>query len=146
MSIPDIAIAFAIAILYPLFFRKLADVVTDKKKVDELCGGKYMYSFDEESKKDPCLKDKKEQQKRVNTQHFAILLSAGLVGLAFSYYVGNTSSILGLGIGSVFTILDASTSYWEYMDEKMKLMMVGFSLGALLLSPKFVSKFMNKTQ
>lgn len=154
MRIPDISIAFAIAILYPLFFRKLSDVVSNKKEVDESCGGRYtsildigLYSPSSDEPKmstaerKACLDEKKKKQIKINTGRFATLLSAGLVALAFSYYVESPSLTLGLGIAGVLTILDATVGYWENMNEKAKVVMVGIALAALLVSPNVVGKY-----
>ena len=154
MRIPDIAIAFSIAILYPLFFRKLSDVVSNKKEVDESCGGKYtsileidLYNprSDEpkmsKTERQACLDQKKKKQIKINTCRFATLLSAGLVALAFSYYVDSPAITLGLGIAGVLTILDATVEYWENMNETAKLTMVGIALASLLASPKLVGKY-----
>lgn len=154
MRIPDVAGAFSIAILYPLFFRKLSDVISNKKEVDESCGGRYVSFVDDilynprsgepkmsKAELQTCLDEKKKKQIKINTSRFAILLSAGLVALAFSYYVESPANTLGLGIAGVLTILDATVGYWENMNETAKLTMVGVALASLLASPKFVGKY-----
>lgn len=154
MRIPDIAIAFSIAILYPLFFRKLSDVVSNKKEVEESCGGKYnslfvndIYDTHSNEQKmtkaelQACIDKKKEKLIKISTGRFATLLSAGLVALAFSYFVSSPAITLGLGIAGVLTILDATVGYWENMNETAKLTMVGIALASLLVSPKFIGKY-----
>ena len=151
MSIPDIAVAISTAILYPLFFRKLADVVSNRQEIEKLCGGNKHVRFDligleEKPKKsnlakDKCLKDKEEKEKKMEMTRFGILLMAGLMALALSYYVTNTSMVLGFGLGGVLAICAASCEYWHYMDDKAKLLLVGIALVALLLSPQFVVKY-----
>ena len=151
MSIPDIAVAISTAILYPLFFRKLADVVSNRQEIEKLCSGNKhvrfdLIDFEEKPKKsnlanDKCLKDKEAKEKHMEMMRFGILLMAGLVALALSYYVTNTSLVLGFGLGGVLSICAASCEYWRYMDDKAKLLLVGIALVSLLMSPQFVAKY-----
>ena len=152
MFIPDLSIAVSIAILYSLFFLKLSDIVFDKKKFSDMCPNSYELNalFNDEdvsddntkklskNEKQECEKQKNVLRSAFETKKFATLLSAGLVALVLSYFVDGHSLIIGFALAGVITTLNATVGYWSNLNEISKLIMVGISLGLLILSPKLI--------
>lgn len=142
MHFSNIAIAISIAILYPMFFKKLGDVATNIKELNKKCGYRYGYFETENEKIDK--KDCDKKYESVDTKRFTMLLVAGLVALVVSYFIESPAVSIGLGGAGIISILYSTFDYWSYLDDKSKLILVGLALGTLLFSPKFISKYSNK--
>lgn len=141
MRVPDIAIACSIALLYPLFFRKLADVVLNAKELDKTCGSPMLSIMDFAPKNNGNEKECNDKRMSFDTKRFAIMLLAGLGALASSYFVNSPALSMGLGIAGVVANIDATVGYWYNMNDMIKMIMVGIALFALLMSPKIIAKY-----
>jgi predicted histidine transporter YuiF (NhaC family) len=152
MRVQDYFVAGSIASVYPVFIKKLVDVVMNEEKINELCPYTYGLDFDfrradnsknKDTEEAKCLKNKREKQRNINNYRYVITLCAGLVAIGLSYYFKDKSLSIGLGLAGLITIIMGTTMHWEYMNEKLKLGTLGLTLTALLFSPKFVNKFKN---
>lgn len=141
MRVPDIAIVISIAVLYPMFFRKLADVLMNRQEISDMCGSWLEPKNMSEAEKKECEKKKEVKLKKVNLVRFVTLLVSGLVALAMSYYLMIPSLSAGLAISGLLVIIDATWRYWNDMNEKVKLVMIGIALVCVMAIPKMVNNF-----
>jgi len=131
-----------------LFFRKVVDVTTNKSAIDKMCHGRtniFINPIFEDVKQTPedeaCMREKNIKLKKSNTIRFASLLCAGIFAIILSYVLKQPALVLGLGLAGVFTILDATYGYWNDMDDKVKMSMVGLALVILMSSPALFKKY-----
>lgn len=162
MSIPDIAIGIPIAILYPAFSDYLSSTISKKQEVDDKCsaykysgrkfyhqmvldakpGRTYKSEFDKyrEPTELEILQQKKEFEKcfilrnEMQTKKFIILMAAGIVAIIAGGMVRNMATAFGLVVGGIINFVRALFMYWDVMDDKMKTIATGISLGILLLA------------
>lgn len=147
MNIPDYAISISIAILYPLFFHKTVDVFMNKNKIDKLCGNDSIVFMKEQTEEDvKCFEEKRLKLKNYNTKRFMTLMCAGILAIILSYVLKQPALVLGFGLSGVFTILNATYGYWNDMDDKVKMSMIGFTLVILITSPVLFKKYINVLQ
>lgn len=139
MPIPEVAIAISIALLYPLFFRKLVAITYDEKKINDMC---HTYS---ENNYGACLDYKEKLQTTLDTKRFIFLIVAGLVALLISYLTGSFALVLGFAIAGVLSIIWAIGGFWSHMNDQIKLSTIGIALGTLIIAPKFIGKLKNSS-
>jgi len=171
MNFADYSIALPIAILYPFFFGKLSDVMTERLKNQKMCDG-ITYSIACDPKVEKCKKSNLEfiiqGEKELETKdyrkpnpereicdnkkqalldysdtvRFIILIVAGLLAIFAGAYISHMGVKVGLGLAGMLTLLYASWIYWGNMNEHLKLFMIGFALFTLLSTPWTFKYFM----
>jgi len=140
MNFIDYPIAFSVAILYTLFFHKLADVLTHRKDVYKECEqeDKKKQDYEEEMK---CIKKIDKENLDSETKRFTILMASGLIALALSYYTKQPSIIVGLGLAGIMLVLTGTSKYWHRMTDKSKLAVIGIALVAITMIPVYGNKY-----
>ena len=140
MELQDWVLVFIIAILYSYFFKKLADVVTGTHEINNMCerfGGTGIFNiYSPNSEKDPewvkCRNEQKQRREQADTTKFMILLVAGVAGAIVASQIKLPVGNIGIGFGSILTVLYATYVYWSHFNEIMKLGATGASLAALI--------------
>jgi len=128
----------AIAILYPFFFNKLANKMTDYDNINSLCDKNYNYGWwkhDQQGKTDikqkeyeTCKSEKDKKLEKAELNKHIILIVVALIGIVLSSIIQTNSTKLGVGLGGVFTLLFALLLYWHRYNETAKLSISGLSL------------------
>lgn len=131
-------IAVPIALLYPFFFNKLANVVFDMESANKNCWDLPYKSAQGKA----CREERTEALAQVNTKKFVLLIIVGVLGLILSNYLSYSSSQMGIAVGSILTIATAVFMNWSNFNEVMKLAITGAAIIVLLYSPKYISKMM----
>lgn len=142
-------LSIAIAVLYIMFFWRLADHVSEasvlEKKERQARDAEYRkknkhVSFIGDNNEDEGESDVPQESSRilkgkVETAQFkkhAILMLAGIIGICVSASLANKSVQTGLGWGSVMCILAAITIQWRNYKDTHKLCICGGGLTALV--------------
>ena len=131
MESTEIIFALAIAILYPFFFNKLANKVTNYDEIRDACKDFQMYTpgtFDFTAEYKEC---DNERTKKLNEAEFnkhLILLGVALTGIILSSIIQTKSTKAGVGFGGIFTLIIALMFYWHKYNETTKLIVLGASL------------------
>ena len=136
MNYQEIFIAGAIAILYPFFFSKFADVYTKKSKLDDMCNQFTSDSISHENLATykNCDKKRENLQNRANTTKFIIQMMIGVIGIVLSVsgLFQTKATNVGFSLGGLFAIFQAIMVYWNQMNEYMRLGVTGLSLVTLI--------------
>lgn len=128
-------IGIAIVILYPFFFKKLANVSVGYKGnylygFDEsICGKKFGYEGEDYRK---CNEIEKIVQNKQRTYIFIILLVAGLLGVIIGSMLGKNGASFGLAAGGILTIIYAVFIHWNDFKEIHKVGITGATLAILV--------------
>lgn len=151
--------SLAIAIIYPFFFSKLANLLVDHDKITGMCDGKYpsyIYPFYLESKSiskmddaenerkkaeyEECQKERTAKLDDANFKNHMILIIIAFIGILGSSAIQTHSTKVGVGLGGIFTLIIALVGYWHKYNENVKLLILGLSLALLMfLSIKLYS-------
>lgn len=143
MNYQEILIGGSIAILYPFFFAKFADVFTQHNHIKKLCDEHRDYSFlptsgnksDQKLQEyNQCVENREVLLESSKTTKFIILMIVGVAAifLSFSGLFTGRASTFGLSLAGFFTLLYAVSMYWDVMNEYMKLAITGIALASLL--------------
>ncbi len=142
-------LSIAIAVLYVMFFWRLADHVTqasilvkrERKARDAEYRSKnkqVAFNFgtsndtDEPEQLEESSKTLKAKVEAAEFQKHAMLIGSGVLGICVSANLGNQSVQTGLGWGSVMCILAAITIQWHNYKDTQKLCICGGGLAALV--------------
>ncbi len=140
MDTTEIVFAIAIAILYPFFFNKLANQVTNLNKIKDMCKDVQMYEKpanndgrmyimgDMTNEYKACNDERKEQLEKAEFHKHLFLLAMALIGLVLSSFIQTKSTKLGVGLGGVLTLITALSLYWHRYNESTKLIVLGLNL------------------
>jgi hypothetical protein len=122
-----------IAILYPLFFSKLYDLMNNAKKIKEQCNAPYTnkrFNFQR------CYKDQQIKQTKLNDSKFTFMLIIGLIGIVLGLYLLKKNNMYGvstgLSAGGLITIILYTVYNWASMAEIKKVIVTGFAIIVLL--------------
>ena len=138
MDSTEIMFSLAIAMLYPFFFNKLANKVTNYNDISNMCDslGPRSYMFvdrsaqksPEDEKIDACYAEKENKLRDAEYHKHLVLIAVALIGLVISGVIQSKSTKVGVGIGSIITLVIALTLYWHRYNETYKLIVLGLSL------------------
>ena len=133
MDSTEMIFCYAIAILYPCFFYKLANNLTGYNEVSSMCN-KYhnYYSLNDDDikykKSKKCYAEKDKELEKVEFNRHIMLIFLALVGIILTSVIHTNSTKLGIGMGGIFTLIFALYLYWSKYNETTKLMIYGASL------------------
>lgn len=135
MDSTELVFSMAIALLFPFFFSKLANKISGYDEVSEMCDklAPRFYSVDlnkdnDNSEWEKCYKEKEEKLKDAEFHKHLVLIAVALIGLILSAVIQTKSTKLGVGIGSIITLVIALFLYWHRYTETSKLVVLGVSL------------------
>ena len=134
MDYQEILIGGSIAILYPFFFAKLADVYTQYSHLQRMCDEEYEHHKLGSPEYTQCNKIKTDALEKSKTTKFIILMIVGVLALflSFANIFAGRAPTFGLSLAGFFTLLHAVFMYWDKMNEYMKLGITGIALISLL--------------
>jgi hypothetical protein len=129
-------IIIPIALLYPLFFSKLFDLLFDANSINTMCDGlldtKNYNAFND------CTKKRKDLKTNFNNDKYSFMLLSGLGGIVLGMYIAkyNNISTAGYAIstGGLMSIIMYTISNWYNMTDATKLGIIGLSIIILLYS------------
>lgn len=137
MDSTELVFSMAIAVLFPFFFSKLANKISGYNEVSEMCDklAPRLYSVNlnlnkdnDNSEYDKCYKEREEKLKDAEFHKHLVLIAVALIGLVLSAVIQTKSTKLGVGIGSIITLVIALFLYWHRYNETSKLVVLGVSL------------------
>lgn len=131
MDYTEIIFTTAIALIYPCFFVKLANKLAGYDETN--C---YNLLENEESehmeKYNKCTEDKLKNDDTTQFHKHLILLAVSLIGIILSSIIQTKSTKLGIGLGSIFTLITALVLYWHKYNETSRLVVLGSSLAFVI--------------
>lgn len=134
MDSTELVFALAIAMLFPFFFNKLSNRVTGYDDISTMCDSLYpsFYRIREpnepKTEYDTCLEEKDKKLKDAEFHKHLVLIAVALIGLVISGVIQTKSTKVGVGLGSIITLIMALFMYWHRYNETYKLIVLGLSL------------------
>lgn len=148
-SFHNLPVIATIALLYPVFFHRLANQMSDYNKVRDLCSDnttmrKNPFDGLMNNKENGCWEERERLLRKTEVKKHYLLLFFGLLGVFGSMSMlppGSTRT--GLGWGGVFTILVSIMFHWHIYNEQQKLLVSGI---CLFVAVYFSSYYFNGNQ
>ncbi len=136
MDSTEMMFSLAIAMLFPFFFNKLANKVSGYDDINRMCDSirpswNLNYSQDnkeEKTKYEICTDEREKKLSEAEFHKHLILIAVALIGLVISGVIQTKSTKVGVGIGSIITLIMALLFYWHRYNETYKLIVLGLSL------------------
>lgn len=136
MNYLAIIITIGIAILYPFFWKKLSDLIVKTQVVE---------THEQKTHEDGMLMIHHSHTSEVSeTARFFVLIVAGVVAILVSIWLGSSNTSNGLAIGGLFSIITAIYDNWGNMAELMKVVVIGLTLGVMILMPSVMYQRMGQ--
>ena len=129
----EYVLIYAIAILYPFFFNKLANRITGYNDVDDMCNGNRGFLYKETPEDKKCREEKEKKLEQVELYKHLVLIAVALIGIILSSVIQTKATKLGVGFGSVLTLITAMFLYWYRYGETTRLVISGLSLLFVIL-------------
>lgn len=131
MDYTEIIFAIAITLIYPCFFVKLSNKLSGYDETN--CYGLLENTESEHMEKyNKCTEDKSKNNDSSEFKKHLILLAVALIGIILSSIIQTKSTKLGIGIGSIFTLITALALYWHKYNETSRLVVLGSSLAFVI--------------
>lgn len=136
MDSTEIMFSMAIAALFPFFFSKVADKLTGYNDISTMCD-KYAPSFysvdnlqnnSSNNEYNKCAEEREQKLKDAEFNKHLMLVVIALIGLILSAVIQTKSTKLGVGLGSVITLIVALFLFWHRYNETSKIVVLGLSL------------------
>jgi hypothetical protein len=126
-----------IAILYPAFFWKLARVVSGISKMElatrNTCEGRKNYW--------ECREEIDNLMEKPKKLFFAMMIVGCVVAIILASRLNSESSQIGLMVGGVVSLIIGISTYWYYMGDEFRMIVLGLALGVMIY---LASKITNK--
>jgi hypothetical protein len=134
-------LAFGIAVLYSMFAHRLINHASGYVQAKDMCSDSYIppsgsrgsWNMSENDDRSDCYKRQALKLKEVEFRRHWMLNAVAVAGFAVSMSMGsNQSAKLGIGLGSVLTLLTAVFLNWSTYLEWHKMVITGGCLAAAL--------------
>lgn len=134
MDSTELVFSLAIAMLFPFFFNKLSNRVTGYDDISNMCDSltpnfyRIRDQDEPQTEYDQCIEEKNKKIKDAEFHKHLVLIAVALIGLVLSGIIQTKSTKLGVGLGSIITLIMALFMYWHRYNETYKLIVLGLSL------------------
>jgi len=141
MTFSDYAIALSIGFLYPYFFNRLANILSQEHEIkQEYCYGK---DYTDEQIEE-CNKNREINLNNARNKKFIIMIIGGFVAIILSYICSNNKTLAaGFGLAGTISNITAIIMMWSAFNDNIRLGIIGMSIVLLIILSLYRSKLKN---